>query len=415
MRPRNTLILSRCESGRVRRAAVLLFALLALSVPTVPSATAAESAPRTESLGVTPAEVQVPDAQRGESYLRQVSIQNEFDSPTRVTLELSGETGGWATTLPADALTVGPREHATLEVRLAVPDDAANGVHSGQLRVVAEAKQAPDGSGFALRYAVAIPLNVTVGGDQVVRMRWVDVQSPDVETGTPPSVVAAALNEGNVRTVARLRAELMPFASEEVLATAEGFTEVLPGARGEVRVAFDEALPEGQYRVRVQAEPASAAEPPRVLAFKVLPPGSLDKDGLLRYIAHEPRVVAGQPVKLSAMFENTGTTSIGRAKLVAEVYVDGVLVAVVESEPRVVGVGEQANLTAFYTPTSGGVHRIVGRVTYDGYEAMPSEGILTVRDDATSASPIRFHPVVLGAAGLVAALVVHQLVRRKRG
>lgn len=395
-----------------RVALVALAAMVATAALAVPSAVSAAQQPSTESLGVTPAEVTLPDSQRGETYVRQVSIQNEFDTPTHVTLELGGETGGWATTSPAHSLTVAAREHVDVQVRVEVPSDAANGAHAGFLRVVADAKQQPDGSGFALRYAVAVPLNVTVGGEQVVRMRWDSVHAENVETGTPPALVASAVNEGNVRTVARVRADVLPFSSDTVLASAEGAVEVLPGERAQLRVAFDAPLPEGQYRVRVHAEPDGGAEA-RIVAFKVLPPGSLSKDGFLRYIEHEPRVQPGQPVKLSAVFENTGKAPIGRAKLLAEVYVDGVLVAVVESDPRVVGVGERVNLTAFYTPATGGVHRIVGHVSYDGFDAMPTESLIAVEAAPAATGSPSLAPLALGAAGAAAALLAHQLVRRR--
>lgn len=124
-----------------------------------------------EALGITPPSVELrdPPALRGEEYRRTITIQNQFDTATLVTTEPLGPIEGWLRSEPPSGFTVPPRSNQAMNVVVQVPLDAANGDYTGFLRVVAEPKERVDGSGFALRYAVAVVVNVTVSGDEVRR------------------------------------------------------------------------------------------------------------------------------------------------------------------------------------------------------------------------------------------------------
>lgn len=390
-----------------------LLALLLAGLAAVPGPLGAAQAQ--ESLGVTPPEHEVEDAQRGQAYERRVTIQNQFDSPTLVTLEPLGEVGNWTSTEPASGFEIPPRSDASLRLAIRVPGDAANGLHTGFLRIVAEPKAQPSGSGFALRYAVAVVLNVTVGGEAVVRLRWVAVEAANVEVGSAPDVVVRVANEGNVRTAARGEAEVLdasgrPLATPLVATFAE---EVIPGETRGIRVPFERGLPLGSYvaRVRAVAPEAFVGEDP----FTVCAPGCVGKEGILRFLEHEPRAEAGLPVKVTAVFENVGTVPIGRAKFTGEVYLEDTLVAVLTSDELVVPVGARANLSSFFTPTQPGTHRIVGKVTYDGFETPPNESILAVSGGAGLGGLGFALPPWAPYAGLaLAALLLVALGRRRR-
>ena len=377
--------------------------LLVLLLLALPAASAAEG------LGVTPAELQVTGAQRGETYVREVMLQNQFDSASTFTLDREGETGAWAALAAGGSeLVVPPRTDERVRILLHVPDDAPNGAHEGALRFVAAAKSRPDGSGFALRYAVAVPLHVEVGGPQDVRLRFVAARAADVEVGSAPVVLVDVVNEGNVQAEARASVRVLDAQGQEA-ASAANATRVRPGERATLQVPIGAPLPQGTYAVEVAPVGAPALAQ---TSFKVVPVGTLGKEGSLRYLRHEPVVLGGLPVRVVGVFENTGAAPISRARLVGEAWAGEQLVSAFASDELAVPTGETVDLVAYFTSPVDGELRLVAHVVYDGFRSPANEGILVSgapRDDAGK-------PWLLaGALALVAlgALVALLRVRRR--
>ncbi len=383
--------------ARRTQAGFLVLLLLVIPLLVAGSPTAAQSG----SLGVTPAELRVQEAQEGERYQRHVTIQNVLDTPTVFTLKLRGDVEPWTTTSPVDRMEVPAQTNARLQVDFDVPSDAYIGTHTGFLTIEADPGDQPEGSGLATSWAVTVLLNVTVGGDPFQELHWSQANAQDVEIGTSPIGTLDVTNAGNVVTLAQARAQVLDFHDDEVLAETETETSVIPGRTQTMRFEFDDALPEGQYRMHFQSTaPTTSYE--ATDTFKVVPPGALGKTGVLRFIEHEPWVKAGDPVRLAAVFDNTGNVSIARAGFTAEIYRDDRLVGVVESPTLVVLPGETQELAAFYTPEERGKHIIVGRVNYDGFETEPSESILNVQSSGP-ASLETLLPWMILAAVVIAA------------
>lgn len=372
--------------------------VLALALPLFLGAASAQG----ESLGVSPAEVRIENAQGGQSYERTVTVQNELSTATVFTLELRGDNEPWTTTDPIERLEVPARTNAQITVTFGVPEDAYTGTHAGFLTITADPREQPEGSGLAMAWGVTVLLNVIVGGEAEEQLTWSTPEAPDVEIGTPPMGFLTATNTGNIVSTATARAEVLAFDTDDVLAEAQAEAVVIPGRTERLEFTFEQTLPEGQYRMRFTAgapSPYEAIEP-----FKVVPPGALGKEGVLRYIEHEPWVRAGDPVKLTAAFDNTGTATIARAAFTAEIYLDDRLVGVVEGDSRVIHAGDSTGLSAFYTPEEAGRHTIVGRVNYDGFETLPSESVLNVQSDGGSTAGswlpwLLFALVAAGAGG----------------
>lgn len=389
--------------GRRRGRVVLLVAAL------VAAPLAAPVAAEDESIGVTPTGISILDAQPGETYLETITVQNEFDTTTRITLDPVGEVGDWTRTEPTGPFEIPARTHRTIDAYITVPADAFIGPHEGFLRVTAEAKEEPNGSGYSIRWSVAVTLDVIVGGDPVVDLGWVGPRADDVEIGTSPKVSVGVVNEGNTQTTARAEAEILPHEGDEVLAAASASVTTIPGERERIAFPFETPLPEGQYRVRIASRPDAVFE--ETVPFKVVPPGMLGKDGRIRYLDHAPRADVGEPVKIVALFENTGNTTISRAKLGLEARLDGSLVEVLGSDGLVAPSGRTTNLTVYFTPDEPGRYRLVGVVNYDGFETPENEGVLTVGGMEASAGATTLLVVVLLLAGVGAGA----LWLRRRG
>jgi hypothetical protein len=384
-----------------------LLPVLALSlclVSLVPATTA-----QSGSLGVTPAEVQVTGAQPGQSYQRTVTVQNAMDTPTVFTLGLHGATAPWTQAQPAQQLQVPAGSSASITLTFNVPEDAYIGPHTGQLSINADPQNQPSGSGLATSWGVTVLFHIDVGGEAEERLTWTNAQAEDVEIGTPPRGHITVTNSGNVLSLARVQAQVLAFDTDTILAETTGQATVIPGQHTRIDLDFDTPLELGQYRMRfVSLNDGHEATD----GFKVVPVGALGKEGLLRFIEHEPWVQAGRPVRLTAVFENIGTITISQAAFTAEVYKDGRLLFVTESGPLVVRPGERSELVVYYTPEEPGEHRITGRVAYDGFQTLKSESILNVEPSTTPATTwLLLVPMLLAGIIVYAGYQVHRRTR----
>lgn len=370
-----------------RPAVIVLLAMGLLIPPTV----AAE-----EGFGVSPAEIEIAGAQHGVSYREYVTVQNEFDSETTVSLNLTGDLASWTTLGRESGFTMKPRSQARLNVTITIPQDAVNGSYEGKLHITADEKDQPSGSGASIRHSVAVLLDVRVGGEPHVDIVWRSPEAVDVEVGSPPRVSAQVVNQGNVLTEVGLRATITPLPDGDAVAKTEATLEVIPGEERRVHLPFESALAEGIYRAHiVSTGPGDLDEN---VTFKVVPPGTLGKDGLLRFFDLPRKVQAGQPVKVAAVFENVGNATISRAKARAEVLRDGQRVAVLESDPLVVSEGEEVNLTDYFTPEEPGRYTIKGYAVYDGFRTETKRSSVQVAGQENAAQILPGNRIWLGLA-----------------
>ena len=82
-------------------------------------------------------------------------------------------------------------------------------------------------------------------------------------------------------------------------------------------------------------------------------------------------------IKVIAEFENTGTVDT-KAMFTGEVYCDGELVELLESDEKLIAAGETANIVSYYKITIPGEYMINGLVLYEGKETRAKEVSFTV-------------------------------------
>jgi hypothetical protein len=381
----------------VPRAAALLLLLAAGALPLA-------HAQGCNGLGVTPITIDVPDAQQGQAYRHVLSVQNPCGFTRSITSETTGDVAVWTTLTPA-TFDLAPNGHTQVEVLIHVPDQQGPGSQLGYARFVSDAGAGPTGSGQSVSAAVAVPINVTVGGIAVEKIVWGAARVEDAPEGDPVHAFATARNEGNVRTTATARGQVLPFTGNGTLKEATGSLALGPGEEKEVPVTFPAGLPVGQYRARLLAEGLDQTMP-----FKVVAAGSIPPDGLLHALLHDARVQAGQPARIDAWFTNTGKVVIRSAVLKLEAREGTPLLAALQSDALAVQPGQSVNLTLYWTPPSAGTYTLRGEVLYDGFLTPASESLLNVEGGGT---PWWLWAVLafLVLAAVVLALV---LVRQRR-
>lgn len=353
-----------------------------------------------QSLGVAPGQVTLPDAQPGVTAHATVRLQNQYDTASAFTVERSGTAGQWTLVDAGDSFTVAPRTTKTIGLAITPPEDAGPGNHTGQVTFYRQASS-------TTREGVGVLLSVHVGGEERRSVAWVGATVDDVQVGRSLLANLTARNDGNVRTTAQAHAEVTPLAGGGIVAQGNGSLDLDPGQAGDVVIVLGSGLPVGQYLVRVTStDPAGFDETldVKVTAQDVAP------DGVLRAISNPIRVPAGRPVTISAWFESTGDVPVASARFSAQVLKDGEVVATLGSDGVAVPAHAHANLTAVWTPASGGAYRIVGHVAYDGFRTLDSEG----RIEVGPASGTSWLLVGIVVALFIAAVVLVILVLRQR-
>jgi hypothetical protein len=392
------------------RAAPLALALLALValLPTPPAGAQAGC----NSLGVPP-RVEVQDAQPGQSYQRSIGLQNPCDYGRTITVQLEGAAGAWGSTAPSSGFSLPPHTQQDVRLTLAVPAGAGPGLRQGQVRFVAEATDGPAGSGAHVRVGADVLLNITVGGEPVVKMAWVDARTNDTDTQTPPLGIATARNDGNVRSDATMAATVTALGANATLASATGTASADAGATFDVAVQFTTVLATGQYTMHFSS--TSPAGFRKDVDFSVAPPGFHPPHGTLLALLHPAYAPTGDLVRIDGSFRNDGTVPIQSAVLKAEVRQGARLLATLQSDALAVPPGAQVNLTVYWPPPAAGAYALHGQVLYDGYLSHPNDSTLNVQGSPVLPGGFSLWMVWVLLALVAAAVAGWLLWRRRRG
>lgn len=386
---------------RATAAAVLLLHVLAALAP-APAAAQADG-----RFAISPGRHDIVDGQAGQTYLRSVMVQNEFDTPSTITVTTSGDAGAWTTTQPASGFVIAARGAATVQLSIAVPSGAGPGNRTGWVNFTTEPKGSGGAGSSSLRFGAALALDVRLGGEAVERLVWLSARVEDAPVGEPVHAFVRVRNDGNVRTLAEATGKVLPFrADDPLLSESSGSSQVLPGAEVEVAVTFPAGLAIGQYRARLTADNFSETD-----EFKVTAEGARAPSGELRSLTAVGELRAGETGTLRARFANTGTVAIASAEFRGEIRQDGRLVATVASSSAAVAAGDNATLDLAWTPAAAGVYVLSGSVAYDGYETLPNEARLEVHGDSSGGPSTWWLWVVLAALAVV--LLILWVSRRK--
>lgn len=372
----------------------------ALAVAVLCVAAALASAQGGGSLGISPGQVTLPDAQPGETSHVTVRLQNQYSTASTFTVERNGTAGQWTVVDAGDSFTMAAGTTKTIGLAITPPEGAGPGNHTGQVTFYRQASS-------TTREGVGVLLVVHVGGEERRAITWVGATADDVQVGRSLLANLTARNDGNVRTTAQAHAEVTPFGGGAVLAQGNGSIVLDPGQTGDVVIVLGADLPIGQYLVRVTStDPAGFDE---TLDAKVTAEG-VAPDGRLRAITNPLRVPAGKPLTVAAWFESTGDVPIANARFSGQVLKGDEVVASLGSDGVAIAAHAHANLTAVWTPASGGAYRIVGHVEYDGFRTPDVEG----RVEVGPASTASWLLVGIVAALFLVAVVLVVLVLRQR-
>lgn len=370
-------------SARLHRLLIAMFLLLTTSVHVSLSGVVVAEG----GVGIYPVEVVLEDAVRGGEYLRMVTVINQEDTDLEISFAMNGDIGPWLSIVDeADNRTelesvIAPaRTETRFIIRIAVPAETENGRYTGSVLFEgAPVDSGDDASAMGVSIGIASNIVVDVTGTQNLSARVLDLWVDDAEAEQPPVRLHVRLeNDGNVQANPIIEWAVRDASGARVGEAAFEPLPVQPGLIEEIVSEWDSSgLAEGSYTASVKIRLRDTVIHEQEIAFDILPVGTLTREGLLERIILDSEAQVGGLAKVVAVFRNIGQIDT-KAIFAAEVYRDDVLVGTVESQERLVVVGELALIEAFVEIPEEATYRISGKVNYEGKVTETQEMEFTV-------------------------------------
>jgi hypothetical protein len=331
-------------------------------------------------LGVSPAKIKFESVLRNGYAEKTVTVSNPNEEQMVYSPSAEGSFKEWFSFKSADNFTMPPKSTSELKIMIRPPNDAANGIYNGTITVrVAPAVQISSGMGMSVAAGIAVLTSVEIAGTQIKKARVEKIAVSDVEEGQPVTILIALANEGNVVVKPLIQATVFDQSGKQVKRLSFSETEVFPTRSQNIEANFSsEGMQPQQYSADVSVFLDETKETPLIqqnLSFNVLNEGMLAKKGVLRSIKSPAWVNASTIVKIEPIFENIGEARL-LAKFKGEVYLDEILVKLLESEETEVLVGETKTLAVYFTPEEAGRYVIRGKVFYSGKVTEEKEAVI---------------------------------------
>ena len=404
---------------------VMIIAFLILSL--CPTANA------TIGLGVSPASITISDAFKGGSYERTITVFNSGDETGTFGLTAEGECAGWISfynetnpDIPLTEITIPGKDNAKVLVKFDIPEDIANADYTSTIYAQSTPEEEATTEGAVAHAVIRIPLEllIEVTGTQILKGTVKSITTADTEIDYPLKIKVEFQNEGNVVAKPKIDVGITKAGGGELVDSFVHIDEtgIKPGEKDTITVEWDTTGREtGDYVANVAVSLGEELLSAKDLPFKVFPFGTLTRQGVLHTLTIEGEPLVNIVIKLVANFENTGEIDT-MAKFKGEIYHEGNLLDVMESDEMFVEVGESGKLTDYYKILEPGSYEIKGRVFYSGKETAEKEvsfdvPVPEVEEESETKTEIDYR-IVAGLSILAIAIVAILLflfIRKRRG
>ena len=343
-----------------------------------------------DGFGAYPSEIVLEDAARGSVYYRDLGLLNGADAEVVVEPNGSGEVGAWVSvstlsdrSIPLTELVAAANDRSQYVLRIEVPQDAANGEHIGLLALQTRAEGEVEGgsAGAGVSMGIGVNLKVNISGVQNLMGRIVDMYARDTEVGYPLRVKTLFENTGNVQADPTIEVQVKDQSLALVGGPAIADAQFGPGENGMVTAEWDTTGSQpGDYIADARVILGGATIDERQLPFKILPYGTLTRQGELEDLTLENDPQPGEVAAITAHFRNTGRIDT-HAMFLGEVNYKGALVDTVSTAERLVEQGETVGLEVFVEVPEAGTYTVMGKVNFEGKETEVKELTFRVGDE----------------------------------
>lgn len=371
-------------------------------------------------VGVTPSRITMGDAMKGGAYDRQLAVYNPADESCNYEFAVTGDIEDWVSfyaldgKTPIDTIEVSGKETEKVIARFSIPAATPNGNYLGTIDVQTTPKGVTIETGMAAEAVVKASSEVTirVTGTQTLTGNVESITAVDTEINYPVRIQVTFKNTGNVAAYPAIDVSISKDDSL-VDSFTHDKTAVTPKETMTIPVEWNTTgQTPGDYSLNVTVSLNGDVLATKSLPVKILPAGTLTREGNLIGISTPDEPVIGQYIKILATFENTGAIDT-KAKFAGELYIDGNREDVINSDELVVLVGETSDLTTFLKIETPGNYVIKGHVLYDGKTTGTKElsFIVTKAESETGTGVPGFG--IIGALMAIAILVVFIVARKK--
>jgi hypothetical protein len=215
-------------------------------------------------------------------------------------------------------------------------------------------------------------LSVEVTGEQKVSGTVNYISVDDTEVNYPLPIKVLFRNTGNVAVNPEIRVTV--FGKNKTIDTLSySGTQVNADQTETIIVRWNNTGVEpGDYSARVGVSVGTTSIKESEIPFKIFPAGTLSRQGNLTALLYEGVPAVGTVVKITGIFENTGTIET-KAKLMGEIYRDGILIDTFTSDELSIPIYEKGDLIHYLKLESEGNYTIKSYVLYEGKKTPQKE------------------------------------------
>ena len=369
-------------------------------------------------LGLSPASITVSDAFKGGTYERTLAVFNTGNDTGSFGLTAEGECADWISfykqgepDTPITEITISGKDKARIIVKFDIPEDIANANYAGTIYAQSIPKESLETEGAAAQAVIRIPSKITIDvtGTQILKGTVKSITTSDTEIDYPLKMKALFQNEGNVVAKPKIAVAITK-DGELVDSIVHDETGIKPDYKDTITVLWNTTGQEiGDYTADVEVSLGGEVLATKSLPFKILPFGSLTRQGELTSLATEGDPLVGRVIKILADFKNTGKID-SRATFKGEIYRDGEFVDIIESDEMIVEVGETSRLTSYYKIQSSGGYVVKGCALYEGKETGTKEISFDV--GSTKSKGLFSTPAFSGLGLVLIITIVYRITRR---
>lgn len=379
-------------------------------------------------IGIGPSSLEISSALRGAEYERTFTIFNPDEAEAHATLGTDGEAGAWISLHQPDDLsrtiegvTIPGKGRASIVAKFRIPSDAPNGTYTvmlyAEITATSSASIESGESGAVAKVRAPAEIKIEVTGTEVISGEVGDILADEVEINYPLRLRVQFWNTGNVIAKPVIDVDVLRDGAPVAHFTSADL-QVKASARDILIAAWDtEGMQVGMYTAHVTVSLEGEVLGSKDVAFEILPVGTLSRRGSLETLSYSGNPVLEQLVKIEARFANTGEID-STAKSICEVYCNGELVTMVESEAINVPPRGEEVLVSYLKIERKGNYVVRGQVVFDGKRTEVKEISLEVEAGAEEAGGggAGFQwPLIGGVAGLVLVLTGTVVVLRRNG
>ena len=333
---------------------------------------------KSRGLGVGPNVIEIDSALRNSTYEQPLFIFNQNDFDTNILLNSTGETQSWVTfhdynnrEKPINEIFLKNMTDKPVWVKIQIPPDAENKAYRGILKATAKPEETGNinGSHSSVDLSIPVILMLNVTGDEKVNVSVGFIEIEAYEINDPAKFHVQFKNTGNVRVEPEI--EILITKDDMYIDRLTGQTEYIRApsiVEGVIQHTHSMTWNttgkiSGEYNAYFNITNNGETIKEYNETFELLPPGTLNRDGVLKEIKYVGEPTLGKLLKIISIFKNTGDIDTN-AEFFGEIYLNGELIGTINSHNIMVEKYKEVTFQTYYKIEEKGEYKIVGYVLY---------------------------------------------------